>query len=130
MNTLKKLYYFTYAVVAIVITCILFFNVSLVEMLGQEGTVSFWMIVTLLLLTMLTIGVIGDYLETRSLGKKVAQMTKENTQLKASLYEKMRTPTGEASTEVAPPSRPSWLSRMGLSGKSEGDLPNPSETNN
>ena len=128
MNTLKKLYYFTYAVVAIVITCILFFNVSLEEMLGLEGTVTFWMIVALLLLTMLTIGVVGDYIETRSLGKKVAQMTKENTQLKARLYEKMHSSAGEASTDVSPPSRPSWLSRMGLSGKS--DLPNPSETNN
>src|SRR3954447_2487075 len=110
MNTLKKLYYFTYAVVAIVIVCILFFNVSLEEMLGLEGTITFWMIVALLVLAMLTIGVIGDYLETRSLGKKVAQMTKENTQLKARLYEKMHPPAGEASTEVSPPSRPSWLS--------------------
>jgi hypothetical protein len=129
MNTLKKFFYFTYAVVAIAVVCILFFNVSLEEMLGQEGTISFWMITALLLLALLTIGVVGDYLETRSLSKKVAKMTKENTQLKASLYEKMHSPAGEASTDTAPPSRPSWLSRLGLSAKSD-DLTNRPESDN
>src|SRR4051812_24732968 len=103
MNTLKKLFYFTYAVAALVITGILFFEVSLTEMLGEEGKSVFWMTIALLLLTLLTIGVIGDYAETRSLGKKLTRLEKENIDLKAQLFEKMNPPAGKAFSEGSPP---------------------------
>ena len=127
MNTLKKLYYFTYVIVAIVVVGILFFNVNLEEMLGVDGMVSFWIVVSLLLLAMLTVGVIGDYVETRSLSKRVDKMTKENVALKAQLYEKMH-PAGEASSDPTTTAQSSWLSKLGFSGKS--DLSNRRETDN
>jgi type VI protein secretion system component VasK len=127
MNTLKKLFYFTYAVAALVIIGILFFKVSLTEMFGEEGTSVFWMTIALLLLSLLTVGVIGDYAETRSLSKKLTRLEKENTDLKARLYEKLNPLAGEAFQEGSPPNKPSWLNRLGLG---KGDLANRPKTDN
>jgi hypothetical protein len=126
MDTLKKLFYFTYALVALVIIGILFFNVSLSEMLGAEGTTTFWMTVALLLLGMLTVGVVGDYLETRSLAKKVGKLNKENTDLKAQLFEHMNRSSINGNPTSSSASGSSWLNRIGLGGKS--DLPNQPNT--
>lgn len=124
MNTLKKLFYVTYAVVALVIIGILFFNVSLAEMLGPEGVPVFWRTVALILLSMLTVGVIGDYAETRSLDRRVVRLTKENTDLKAKMYDKLHAPTTESASTIAKPL--SFWKRFGWSG--EEDLANRPET--
>ncbi|MBC7919648.1 MAG: hypothetical protein H7Z75_01005 [Ferruginibacter sp.] len=123
MNTLKKLFYATYAVVALVIIGILFFNVSLAEMFGAEGVPAFWQAVALILLSLLTIGVIGDYAETRSLDRKVVRLTKENTDLKAKMYDKLNAPTTESGLTSKP--LPFWK-RFGWSEKE--DLANRPET--
>ena len=126
MNTLKKLFYFTYAVVALVILGILFFNLSLSELFGVEGTAVFWLTVSLLLLSLLTVGVFGDYFETRALTRKIERLTLENRDLKIQLFEKMRPAGGEAQNST--PKGVSWLQKLGLKGKP--DLANRPKTDN
>lgn len=87
MNSLKQFFYLTYAVVAIVVVAIIFLNINLSATFGVEGTAVFWMGVALLVLGLLTVGVIGDYIETKSLSKKINALNKENTELKARLYD-------------------------------------------
>lgn len=125
MDTLKKLFYFTYFIVAGVILGILFFKVRLAEVLGEEGLSVFWMTVALLLLGMLTVGVIGDYAETRSLARKVGKLNQENRELKARIFDLERAQSGEAGAD---PSASSWLNRIGLGSKNH--LPNPPKTDN
>jgi hypothetical protein len=126
MDTLKKLFYFTYVLVAVVILGILFFKVSLSDMLGVEGMSVFWMTVALLLLGLLTVGVIGDYVETRSLARKVGKLNKENSDLKARIFDFEHRQSGEAGPHVPSPSGSSWLNRIGLGSKS--NLSNPPNT--
>ena len=126
MDTLKKLFYFTYVLVAVVILGILFFKVSLADMLGVEGMSVFWMTVALLLLGLLTIGVIGDYVETRSLARKVGKLNKENSDLKARIFDLQHRHLGEAGPNVPSPSGSSWLNRIGLGSKA--NLSNPPNT--
>lgn len=123
MDTLKKLFYFTYVIVAGVILGILFFSVRLSDMLGEEGVSVFWMTVALLLLGMLTIGVIGDYAETRSLARKVGKLNQENSELKAKIFDLERGQSGEAGADGS-----SWLNRIGLGSKNH--LSNPPKTDN
>jgi hypothetical protein len=81
------------------------------------------MTVALLLLGMLTIGVIGDYAETRSLARKVGKLNQENSELKARIFDLERAQSGEGGAEAS-----SWLNRIGLGSKNH--LSNPPKTDN